>query len=248
MSSKKLPVPYNKPRTEPAPVDRVHTPVHSQGLLGKVFSAFTARLNTKTFDRNTEEVELHTKYRRAETELAEAWLKRDRTIEHYIKHRDDIIADDHEQHADQMEDNRVQRAFLREEREHQMQLTREKRKQELNEARLAGATSQWGLDEFTKALPHREHRADEMYRTGALDAELRAVLLNKKLAQVTAKEEKPAEPAPKQQSSTEQTLQFIELQIANAQASHASQDVIDNLIGIRARLSSQLEIERNRSE
>ena len=248
MSNKKLPVPYNKPRTEPAPVDRVHTPVHNQGVLGKVFSAFTARLNTRTFERNTEEVEAHTKYRRAETDLAEAWLKRDRTIEHYIKHRDDIIADDHDEHVDQMEANRTARAFAREEREHQMQLIREKRKEQLNEARFSAATTQWGLDAFTKSLSHREERVDEMYRTGALDAQIRTVLLNKKLDQVRAKE-KPIEAAPKQQqSSTEQMLQFIDLQIENAAANHASQEVIDNLIEIRAGLSSQLDIERNRSE
>ena len=86
-----------------------------------------------------------------------------------------------------------------------------------------------------------------MYRTGALDAQLRTVLLDKKLDEVAGKE-KPTEPAPRQPSNTEHTLQFIDQQIDDAKAKNASQEVIDNLADIRASLSAQLEMERNRSE
>ena len=157
-SENKLPVPHHKAETAPTPVDRVHTPVHTQTLLGKVFSAFTARLNTKTIERNTEEIEARIKHQRAETELAEAAEKRDRTVEHYLKHRDGIIADDHEQHLDEMEENRAARIDAREEREHQRQLARERRKQELNQTRFESATTRFGLDVFNQTLPHRQER------------------------------------------------------------------------------------------
>ena len=102
-SGKKLPVRYHKTETTLTAVDRVHPPVHTQTFLGKVLSAFTARLNTNTINRNTEEIAARIKHQHAETELAEAVLKRDLAVEHYLQHRDDIIADDHEQHLDQME-------------------------------------------------------------------------------------------------------------------------------------------------
>ena len=248
MSKDKVPTLYNKPATTPSPIDRIHAPVREQSLFGKFVSGFMARLNMQTVQRNTEEVEALTAFRKEEGKLADASLERDRKVEHYLKHRDDIILADHEQHLDQMKANRIERADAREEREHQMQLAREKRKQELNAARFASATTQWGLDAFNQSLPHRQERVDQMYRTGALDAELRAVLLDKKIDQVTAKE-KPTEPVSKQQSNTEQMLQFIDLQIEQAGATHASQECIENLTDIRARLSAQLEQEKtNRSE
>jgi hypothetical protein len=247
-SDKKLPVRYHKAETAPTPVDRVHAPVNDQTLLGRFVSSFVARLNKHTIERNTEEIEARIKHQNAETELAEAVLKRDRTVEHYLKHRDDIIADDHEQHLEQMTANRTARALARDEREHQIELARERRKQELNAARFESATKQWGFDAFNQSLPHRQERVDQMYRSGALDAQLRAVLLDKKIDEVTAKE-KPTEPTSKQQSNTEQMLQFIDLQIEHAAATHASQEVIDNLTDIRATLSSRLEQEKNnRSE
>jgi hypothetical protein len=220
-SDKRLPVRYHKTETAPTPVDRVHPPVSTQTLLGRLVSGFVARLNRHTIERNIEEVRAHTEYAKARGEYADICTEAERKIEHYLKHRNDIIADDHEQHLDEMAANRTARALAREEREYQMELARERRKQELNQARFASATTQWGLDAFNQSLPHRQERVDQMYRTGALDAELRAVLLDKKIDELAAKG-KPTEPAPKQQSNTD---------------------------AIRAELSAQLEQEKNnRSE
>ena len=247
MSKDKIPTLYNKPATAPARIDQTHPPVREQTLFGKFVSGFMARLNTQTVERNTEEVRALSAFREQQGKLADASLERDRKVEHYLKHRDDILLDDYEQHRDQMRTNRIKRAEAQEEGEHRRQLAREKRKQELAAAQFAAATAQWGRDAFSQSLPHRQERVDQMYRTGALDAQLRAVLLDKKIDDVTAKE-KPTESAPKQQSNTEQMLQFIDFQIANAAANHASQEVIDNWIAIRAGLSSQLEMEKNRPE
>jgi hypothetical protein len=246
-SEKKLPVRYHKAETAPTAVDRVHPPVHTQTLAGKLFSAFTARLNTNTIKRNTEEIEARIKHQHAETELAEAVLKRDLAVEHYLQHRDDIIADDHEQHLDQMEANRTARALAREEREHQMALARERRKQELTQAQFAAATQRWGLDAFNQSLPHRQERIDHLYKSGALDAQLGAAILSDKVNKVTTKE-KAAEAAPEEHSSVVKALEAIDQQIELAAATHASQDVIDQLTTLRARLSSQIELERNRRE
>ena len=246
-SGKKLPVPYHKTETAPTALDRVHTPVHTQTLLGRVFSAFTARLNTNTIKRHTEQIEASTKQQHAETKLAEATLERDRAVEHYLQHRDDIIADDHEQYLDQRAVNRAARALAREEREHQMELAREKRKQELAQARFASATTQWGLDAFTGSRPHRQERIDHLYKSGALDAQLGAAILSDKVNKVTTKE-KPAEAAPEYRSSVAKALEAIDQQIELAAATHASQDVIDQLTALRARLSSQIELDKNRSE
>jgi hypothetical protein len=247
-SDKRLPVRYHKTETAPTAVDRVHPPVSNQTLFGRFVSGFVARLNRHTIERNIEEVRAHTEYAKARREYAETCAAAERKIEHYLKHRDDIIADDHEQHLDQMAANRTARALAREEREYQMELAREKRKQELNQARFASATTQWGLDAFNQSLPHRQERVDQMYRTGALDAQLRTVLLDAKIDEITAKG-KPAEHTPKQQSNTEQMLQLIDLRIEHAAATHASQEVIDYLTDIRATLSAQLEQEKNnRSE
>ena len=104
-SDKKLPVRYHKPETAPTPVDRVHSPVSNQTLLGRFVSGFVARLNKHTIERNIEEVRAHTEYAKARGEYADICTEAERKIEHYLKHRDDIIADDHEQHLDEMEKN-----------------------------------------------------------------------------------------------------------------------------------------------
>jgi hypothetical protein len=246
-SDKKLPVRYHKTETAPTAVDRVHPPVSNQTLFGRLVSGFVARLNKHTIERNIEEVRAHTDYAKARGEYAETSVEAERKIEHYLKHRDDIIADDHEQHLDQMAANRTARALAREEREYQMELAREKRKQELNKARFASATTQWGLDAFNQSLPHRQERIDHLYKSGALDAQLGAAILSDKVSKVTTKE-KPAEAASENHSPVAKALEAIDQQIELAAATHASQDVIDQLTTLRARLSSQIELEKNRRE
>jgi hypothetical protein len=169
---KKLPVPYHKTETTPTAVDRVHSPVSNQTLLGRFASGFVARLNRHTIERNIEEVRAHTEYAKARGEYADICTEAERKIEDYLKHRNDIIADDHEQYLEQREANRIERADAREEREHQRQLTRERRQQELNQARFASATTRFGLDMFNQTLPHRQEELEQKAKTGTLDAEL----------------------------------------------------------------------------
>jgi len=244
---KKLPVRYHKTETAPTAVDRVHPPVSDQTLLGRFVSGFVARLNRHTIERNTEEVRALMEYAKARGEYAEKSTEAERKIEHYLKHRDDIIADDHEQHLDQMEASRAARALAREEREHQMELARERRKQELNTTRFESATKQWGLDAFNQSLPHRRERIDHLYKSGALDAQLGAAIVSSKIDEVTAKA-KPTQAVPQERSPIEKTLEIIDQQIEIAAANHASQEAIEQLITLRARLSAQIELEKNRPE
>lgn len=146
-----------------------------------------------------------------------------------------------------MEANRTARALAREEREHQIELARERRKQERNQARFASATTQWGLDAFNQSLPHRQERIDHLYKSGALDAQLGAAIVSNKINEVTANE-KPAQAVPQERSPIEKTLEIIDQQIEIAAANHASQEAIEQLITLRARLSSQIELEKNRPE
>src|SRR5271166_1007006 len=113
MADDKLPSRYNRISTASSPADRVHTSVSDQSILGRVVSGFIAKLTTNTITRNAEELKARTCYQEELQRLARATLETDRMIEHYRKHRDHIIQDDHEQHLDQMEENRHQRELAR---------------------------------------------------------------------------------------------------------------------------------------
>jgi len=240
----KLPVPHHKAETPPTPVDRVHTPVHTQTLLGKVFSAFTARLNTNTIEHNTKEIEARIKQQHAETELSEAVLKHDRAFEHYLKHRDDIIANDHEQHLDEMEKNRDARIDAREEREHQRQLARERRQQELNQTRFASATTRFGLDVFNQTLPHRQEELEQKAKTGTLDAEIEMLMRVKDVAKSRKSEDTPPPP---QTDALEKMLAELNHEIEVAHGTQASDDVKSALYAFRSRVSALIEKEKNQS-
>ena len=244
---KKLPVRYHKPETAPTPVNQAHTPVHDRSLLGRIFSGLVSDVNKAALKRSTEEVQAHTDNAKAKAELADAMLARDRKIEHYVKHRADIIADDHEEHRERMAASIDHRTIASEERAHQLELARVKRKQELAAAQFEAAKQQWGLQAFNQGLTHRQERNDELYRGGALEALYRSMILGKRVEEERG-EKKPAEPAPKQQSNIDQMLQIIDQQIELAAANHASQDVIDYLVAMRAALSAQHENENKQSE
>ena len=143
--------------------------------------------------------------------------------------------------------NRTARALAREEREHQIALARERRKQELSQAQFAAATQRWGLDAFNQSLPHRQERIDHLYKSGALDAQLGAAILSDKVNKVTTKE-KPAEAAPEDHSSVAKALEVIDQQIELAAATHASQEAMEQLTTLRARLSSKIDLDKNRTE
>jgi hypothetical protein len=101
-SDKKLPVRYHKTETAPTRVDGAHAPAAGRSLLGRIFSGFISDLNKATLERNTKEVKARSDHAHAVSELHDALTERDRKIEHYLQHRDDLIADDHERHLDEM--------------------------------------------------------------------------------------------------------------------------------------------------
>jgi hypothetical protein len=222
-SDKKLPVRYHKPETTPTAVDRVHPPVSNQTFVGRSVSGFVAWLNRHTIERNTEEIEARIKNQHAEAKLAEATLERDRAVEHYLQHRNNIIADDHEQYLEQRESNRIERADAREEREHQRQLARERRQQELNQARFASATTRFGLDVFNQTLPYRQEELEQKAKTGTLDAELDMLMRVKDVAQSRKSEATP--PPPPQTDALEKMLAELDHEIEVAHGTNQSDDV-----------------------
>ena len=240
---KKLPVRYHKPETAPTPVDRVHAPVSNQTLLGRFVSGFVARLNKHTIERNIEEVRAHTEYAKLRGEYAETCMDAERKIEHYLKRRDDIIADDHERHLDEMEKNRDARIDAREEREHQRQLARERRQQELNQTRFASATTRFGLDVFNQTLPHRQEELEQKAKTGTLDAEIEMLMRVKDVAKSRKSEDTP----PPQTDALEKMLAELNHEIEVAHGTQASDDVKSALYAFRSRVSALIEKEKNQS-
>jgi hypothetical protein len=248
MSDVKLPDRYHKPGVPASPIERVHTAVSEQSLLGRVVSGFVARLNTHAIQRNTNELKARREYTEEFERLTEATLKKDRALEHYLRHRDDLIRDDHERHLDQMDANRQARVQAKEEREHQALLAKERHQQELNQAKRATAQSQWGVDAFNQSRPHREERLEHLFRSGAMDAEIEALLLDEKISKLTHGK-KTAEPAkPDRSGVIEQLLGMLDQEIDIAQKTHASEEVMIGYYSLRARLKSLLEQEKNRPE
>jgi hypothetical protein len=244
-SDKKLPVRYHKPETAPTPVDRVHAPVSNQTLLGRFVSGFVARLNKHTIERNIEEVRAHTEYAKLRGEYAETCGEAERKIEHYLKHRDHIIADDHERHLEEMDKSREARIDAREEREHQRQLVRERRQQELNQARFASATTRFGLDVFNQTLPHRQEELEQKAKTGTLDAELDMLMRVKDVAQSRKSEATP--PPPPQTDALEKMLAELDHEIEVAHGTNQSDDVKSALYSLRSRVSALIEQGKNQS-
>lgn len=246
MSDDKLPDRYHKPTTVPAPIDRVHTAVSEQSLLGRVMSGFVARLNTHTIERNTSELKARREYTEEFERLTGATLKKDRALDHYLRHRDDIIRDDHERHLDEMEANRHARVQAKEEREHQAQLARERQSQELNQAKRATAQSQWGVDAFNQSRPYRQERLDHLFKTGALDAEIEMLMRDEQLAELVGGRKQPEQT--NRSDALKQLLEALEQEIDLSHKTHASADVMIALQSFRARIESKLEQEKNRPD
>lgn len=246
-NEKKLPIRYHKPETAPTPLDRVQTPVHQQSILGKVFSGFTARLNTHTIGRNTEEVDARTKHKEAETKLAEVTLKRDIAVEHYLRHRDDIIKDDHEKHLDHMEANSEARLDAKEEREHKRKLRRQQREQELNQATFAAATTRFGLDVYQQTRPDRLEELLQKVKEGTLGAELDMLIGYEEVAKQRNSGQNNTKAPPPQTDALERMLAEVDHEIVTAPGNGATDEVMSALYAFRARLSSLIEQEKSQS-
>ena len=243
-SDKKLPVRYHKTETAPTRVDGVHAPATGRSLFGRIFSGFISDLNKATLERNAKEVKARTDHAHAVSELHDALTERDRKIEHYLQHRDDLIIDDHERHLDEMEKNRDARIDASEEREHQRQLARERRQQELNQARFASATTRFGLDVFNQTLPHRQEELEQKAKTGTLDAEIDMLMRVKDVAKTRNSEDTPPPP---QTDALEKMLAELDHEIEVAHGTQASDDVKSALYALRSRISALIEKEKNQS-
>jgi hypothetical protein len=242
-SDKKLPVRYHKTETAPTRVDGVHAPATGRSLFGRIFSGFISDLNKATLERNAKEVKARTDHAHAVSELHDALTERDRKIEHYLQHRDDIITDDHERHLHEMAKNREERIDAREEREHQRQLTRERRQHELNQARFASATTRFGLDMFNQTLPHRQEELEQKAKTGTLDAEIEMLMRVKDVG----KSRKPEDTPPPRTDALEKMLAELDHEIEVAHGTQASDDVKSALYAFRSRVSALVEKEKNQS-
>lgn len=235
MGDEKLPAQYDK-----SPLERAAS---RQSVLGRVKSAFMARLNTRTIMENTRAVEAHKLYTEELELLAHATLKKDRAVAHYVEDLGDIIADDRAAHRDQMELNRLERERKLQEAKQKAELTALEHQTKVTDAKYKSDRAQWGHEAFNNTRAHREERLDHLYRSGAVDAELTALLLDKKIEKATS-EQKAGTPA--DTSTIEKLLELVDIEIALAEANNADQNVIDAHNVWRARLSAFLEAEKNR--
>ncbi len=241
MSDDKLPARYNKSSSPPSPVDRVHSAVSDQSLLGRVVSGFVARLNTHTIERNTQELQAHIAYTETVGKLGDASLERDRKIARYRDDRDEIIADDRAQHRFQMEQNRLERERKLREAKQSDELAALRHQAAVSEAKLQSERAQWGRDAFNQSLPYRQERLDHLFKSGALDAEIEMLMRDKDVAKL-ARNGETAEP--NRTGVLEHILTELNHEIELAQKTHAGDEVMIALHGFRARLTSILEAEK----
>jgi hypothetical protein len=243
MSNDNLPARY-KSAIAPSPVDRVHESIGDQSLLGKVVSGFVARLNKNTVQRNTEELQARTLYAEAQGALADASLERDRKLARYLRDRDDIIEDDRAQHRHQMEINRLERDRKLREAKRADELSVLRHEAVIAEAKNNSARAQWSHDAFNLSRPHREERLDNLFKSGALDAEIEMLMRDKDLAKLTGTANKTV--APPRNEIVEHLLAELDEEIESAHRNQQSDDVKSALYAFRARLTAILEAEKNR--
>ena len=205
-------------------------------FLGRIKSAFRSRLNRRTILDNTAEAEAYRLYLEELERLPEAMLKKDRAVEHYRQHRDDIIRSDHEQHVRQMRKERMQRQLDAEEDRHKLAMARQRRENELYHARRESAPTKWSLDAFEISLPHRKERIDHLFRHGATDAALDVIAALQELLDEGAK--KPADQS--RTSSLDEALQFAGAFIDSVRGT-ASHDQLEILCDLRSQLSARIE-------
>jgi hypothetical protein len=102
---KKLPT-----RVEPAGLP---TASQSRSLFGRVGSAFNAILNTKTFQKKTEEAEAYRLYLEESARIPKALIERDREVDTYLYNRDAIIESDRQERQRELDRKRAERKLKR---------------------------------------------------------------------------------------------------------------------------------------
>lgn len=114
--------------------------------------------------------------------------------------------------------------------------------EKLADARMRALRAQWGHDAFRQTLPLRRERIEHLYKSGALDAELdRIVSEGERDAQLRHGTRGGAnDGADTERTVLEQTLAELNLEIENARATHASDEVLAALHSFRAKVSARL--------
>ena len=235
MAGEKLPARTQTPGLPEVP--------QSSSLLGRIKSAFRSRLNRRTILDNTAEAEAYRLYLEELERLPEAKLKKDRAVEHYLQHRDDIIENDHQQHRRQMYKEWAQRKIEAAEDIHQIKIARLRRQEQLSKAKTRAERAQFVLDTFTATAPHNKGSEESRSRKGAAHAALDLIALLQTLREDEEADDASATSRPR---TLEDELAYIEKLIDECQSKTAPEQMY-LLYNIRAQLKSRIEDEKDRS-
>jgi hypothetical protein len=200
-----------------------------------------------------------TAYARERGVLADTILDAERRIANYLEHRDDLIQDDHETHRDEMEERRHQRELNRRRREQTLraldgadargamergyddQVVEEAKKAALAQAKWERTRAEWGLEAFAQSMPLRKERLEHLYKTGALDAEIDALIREgSRDEQRHSNVSQGSTGSSDAVATIEQLLAELNQEIENAHATHASDDELAVLYAFRSRLNARL--------
>jgi hypothetical protein len=259
-------LPVKKPN-QTAPVLRetyTQSPLQGRSLIGRLVSRFTAKLNTKAIDANTEQALAYSRNLVAQEQVAHTALSTDRAVANYLNHRDDLIADDHQHHLNAMEHNQAQRdldrlrraEMLRDavandataavRRDYGVRILKQQKEAELAEAEWLAARAKWGLDAFTQSMPYRKERLRFLASSKAIDEEIKALIAEEARDQ----QQRPPDTAPKTEAgpptspaaktpSLDDIIAEVAHEVELARARHAPDDVINGLLAFLARLSTK---------
>ena len=203
----------------------------SSSFLGRIKSAFRSRLNRRTILDNTAEAEAYRLYLEELERLPEAKLKKDRAVEHYLQHRDDIIRSDHEQHVRQMRKERMQRQLDAE--RNQIKIARVRRQEQLSKAKTRAERAQFVLDTFTATAPHNKGSEGSSLK-GAAHAALDLIALLQTLREDEEADDASATSRPR---TLQDELAYIEKLIDECQSKTAPEQMY-LLYNIRAQLTA----------
>jgi hypothetical protein len=234
MADEKLPARTQTPGLPEVP--------QSSSLLGRIKSAFRSRLNRRTILDNTPEAEVYRLYLEELERLPEAMLKKDRAVEHYLQHRDEIIENDHQEHQRRMDKEWARRKIEAEEDIHQIKIARLRRQEQLSKAKTKAERARFVLDTFTATAPHNKDSKESRSRKDAADAALDMLAV---LQTLMVDEEADDASATSRPRTLEDDLAYIEKLIDECQST-ATPEQMYLLYNIRAQLKSRVEEEKNR--
>jgi hypothetical protein len=229
----------------PAKKDAFPLPETASGhsIVTRITSAFRARLFTRTIVENTRAAEAYRLNLEEQERLVDAILKKEQAVAHYVRHRDKVIQNDHEQHRRQMLKHRIQRQIDAEEDKHQRAMARLRHEEQLLKAKTRVERAQFVHDTFTATAPHRKDSEESRYRKGAANEALDMLaVLQTFLEDEQTADEGSASP---RALTLEEQLAYVE-KLMDDFAATASPEAIQFLNAKRAQLRSQIEEEKNR--